>query len=118
MHGPTSDFQLVHSLSVLICHHLHWQDTHPHPSCAPSFSTDGPSLPEEITNEVPAAERAALYHSASCLFVTTRILVVDLLSGRVAAKDIAGLLVLNAQRWARGRAGRRGVRDLLTWLFR
>ncbi|GAB4818898.1 hypothetical protein N2152v2_005944 [Parachlorella kessleri] len=55
-------------------------------------------LPAEVTNEVPAAERSTLYHAHACLFVTTRILVVDLLSSRLAARDIAGLLVLNAHR--------------------
>lgn len=54
-----------------------------------------------MTNEVPAAERQALYSTASCLFVTTRILVVDQLSGRIDADQIAGMVVLNAHRWGR-----------------
>ncbi|KAL4433054.1 hypothetical protein ABPG77_006481 [Micractinium sp. CCAP 211/92] len=55
-------------------------------------------VPAEVTNEVPAAERQALYSTASCLFVTTRILVVDQLSGRIDADQIAGMVVLNAHR--------------------
>lgn len=55
-------------------------------------------VPAEVTNEVPAAERQALYSTASCLFVTTRILVVDQLSGRITADQVAGMIVLNAHR--------------------
>ena len=39
-----------------------------------------------------------LYASAPCLFVTSRILTVDLLSGRLAATRVGGLLILNAHR--------------------
>lgn len=46
-----------------------------------------------------AAERQALYASRSCLFVTTRILVVDQLSGRISGGQVAGMVVLNAHRW-------------------
>ena len=34
----------------------------------------------------------------SCLFVTTRILVVDLLSGRLHGRHVSGIVVLNAHR--------------------
>ena len=34
----------------------------------------------------------------SCLFVTTRILVVDLLSGRLSGRAVSGCIVLNAHR--------------------
>ena len=52
----------------------------------------------EITNEVPAIERIDYYNSSRCCFVTTRILVVDLLSSRAQANRIAGFIVLNAHR--------------------
>jgi DNA excision repair protein ERCC-4 len=52
----------------------------------------------EITNEVPAVERIDHYNSNRCCFVTTRILVVDLLSSRAQASQIAGFIVLNAHR--------------------
>lgn len=51
-----------------------------------------------MTADVPAGERQALYSSRSCLFVTTRILVVDQLSGRINGSQIAGIVVLNAHR--------------------
>eukprot|EP00887_Chlorella_sp_A99_P005233 scaffold1.g5233.t1 len=54
--------------------------------------------PAEVTADVPSQERTSLYASHAVLFVTTRILVVDLLSSRVRPADIAGLLVLNAHR--------------------
>lgn len=59
----------------------------------------GAPPPAEVTAEVPATERGSLYRSAACLFVTTRILVVDLLSGRLQPTEVVGLLVLNAHRW-------------------
>eukprot|EP00198_Chlamydomonas_reinhardtii_P001852 XP_001691188.1 predicted protein [Chlamydomonas reinhardtii] len=63
-----------------------------------------PALPPplDITNEVPAAERLALYGGGGApgrpLFITPRILVVDLLARRVRAHQMAGLLLLNAHR--------------------
>lgn len=64
----------------------------------PPASAAPVEMPAEVTADVAATERASLYASRACLFVTTRILVVDLLSGRVSADQIAGLLVLNAHR--------------------
>ncbi|EFN55307.1 hypothetical protein CHLNCDRAFT_134272 [Chlorella variabilis] len=55
-------------------------------------------VPGEVRAEVAAAERQALYASRSCLFVTTRILVVDQLSGRISGGQVAGMVVLNAHR--------------------
>jgi hypothetical protein len=37
----------------------------------------------EITNETPAAARVDLYRTQPCVFITTRILVVDLLNNRL-----------------------------------
>jgi len=45
-------------------------------------------VPVEVTNETPSAQRIELYRSRVCLFVTTRILVVDLLSGRVHGNQV------------------------------
>lgn len=56
------------------------------------------SFPFEVTAELPTAERLRQYASQSCLFVTTRILVVDLLSGRLDPSAVSGILVLNAHR--------------------
>ena len=64
--------------------------------------------PVELSNEVPAADRTTLYQTRSCLFVTTRILVVDMLSSRVRPPDIAATVVLNAHRWVGGMTGRGG----------
>jgi DNA excision repair protein ERCC-4 len=54
------------------------------------------AFPTDITAEVPAIERIELYQKSRCCFVTTRILVVDLLSSRLRPTGIAGMLVLNA----------------------
>lgn len=56
------------------------------------------NLPLEVTNEVASSERERLYRSRASVFVTTRILVVDLLSGRISPKEVAGVFVLNAHR--------------------
>jgi len=43
--------------------------------------------------QVPAMERIELYRSRRCCFVTTRILVVDLLTHRLAPQQVAGVSV-------------------------
>lgn len=60
----------------------------------------GLPLPLDITNEVPALERIHLYRAPGGrpLFVTARILVVDLLAHRLSGADVEGMLVLNAHR--------------------
>ena len=55
-------------------------------------------MPVDVTNEVSAAGRIDLYRSKPCLFVTTRILVVDMLNARIQGQHIAGMVILNAQR--------------------
>lgn len=55
-------------------------------------------LPMEITNETPSAARTELYQTRGCLFVTTRILVVDFLNARLRSSQVAGIIVLNAHR--------------------
>lgn len=55
-------------------------------------------MPVDVTNEVSSAGRIDLYRSKPCLFVTTRILVVDMLNARIQGQHIAGMVVLNAQR--------------------
>jgi hypothetical protein len=45
-------------------------------------------MPVEVTNEMPAAARVELYRTQSCLFITTRILVVDLLTNRLQAHQV------------------------------
>ena len=55
-------------------------------------------MPFDVTNEVSAAGRIDLYRSKPCLFVTTRILVVDMLNARIQGQHIAGRVVMNAHR--------------------
>ena len=55
-------------------------------------------MPVDVTNEISAAGRIDLYRSKPCLFVTTRILVVDMLNARIQGQHIAGMVILNAQR--------------------
>mmetsp|Transcript_874 Transcript_874/g.2644 ORF Transcript_874/g.2644 Transcript_874/m.2644 type:complete len:566 (-) Transcript_874:35-1732(-) len=61
-------------------------------------SLEGFPLPVEVTNEVPSSERQVLYKSGVAVFVTTRIVVVDLLTSRACPADISGVIVCNAHK--------------------
>ncbi|KAL3331021.1 hypothetical protein AABB24_034697 [Solanum stoloniferum] len=60
------------------------------------FSGEVPNLPSEITSDLPANQRLALYTSGGIFFITTRILIVDLLTHRLPTTAVAGLVILNA----------------------
>jgi hypothetical protein len=51
-----------------------------------------------VTAEMTVPERLTLYQTVKQLCVTTRIIVVDLLTERLPLQQIAGLLILNAHR--------------------
>ncbi|XP_014521464.2 DNA repair endonuclease UVH1 isoform X2 [Vigna radiata var. radiata] len=53
-------------------------------------------IPAEITADLPAHHRHALYSSGNAFFVTPRILIVDLLTNKLPTSKIAGILLLNA----------------------
>ncbi|XP_043568043.1 DNA repair endonuclease XPF isoform X1 [Chiloscyllium plagiosum] len=55
-------------------------------------------LPRIITNEVLSNDRYTVYTEGGILFVTSRILVVDLLTDRIPANLITGILVYKAHR--------------------
>lgn len=55
-------------------------------------------LPKVITNEISATERQNVYVQGGVLFVTSRILVVDLLTDRVPLDHVTGVLVYKAHR--------------------
>ena len=50
-----------------------------------------PAVPLEVTNETPSAARMQLYQTQSCLFITTRILVVDFLVHRLQPSQVGHL---------------------------
>eukprot|EP00035_Acanthoeca_spectabilis_P009230 m.164481 g.164481 ORF g.164481 m.164481 type:complete len:903 (-) comp14657_c0_seq4:1398-4106(-) len=54
--------------------------------------------PRHVTNEMSADTRNAIYLEAGVLFVTSRILVVDMLLGKVPTDLIMGIVVLNGHR--------------------
>ena len=88
LHHPSQGSLLLLSSSPsqkqLILYHL---DANPNPN---------PNLPSEITADLPAHHRHSLYTSGSVFFITSRILIVDLLTSRVPTSGIAGLIILNA----------------------
>ncbi|PHT92856.1 DNA repair endonuclease UVH1 [Capsicum annuum] len=60
------------------------------------ISGEFPNLPSEITSDLPANQRLSLYNSGGILFITSRILIVDLLTHRIPTSAVAGLVILNA----------------------
>eukprot|EP00741_Cyanophora_paradoxa_P004567 tig00000808_g4435.t1 len=55
-------------------------------------------LPRVVNNDFDANERLELYRAGGCLLVTSRIFIVDLLSKRIPAERITGMLVNDAHR--------------------
>ncbi|KAI5400014.1 DNA repair endonuclease uvh1 [Lathyrus oleraceus] len=53
-------------------------------------------VPVEITADLPVNHRHSLYSSGSVCFITPRILIVDLLTNKLPASIISGLIILNA----------------------
>lgn len=60
------------------------------------ISDEVQNSPAEITSDLPANQRLSLYSSGGILFITSRILIVDLLTRRLPTTAVAGLVVLNA----------------------
>lgn len=54
---------------------------------------------KSITSELSLAERSDLYRYGGVMAITSRILVMDLLTGRVPVQLITGILVANAHRY-------------------
>lgn len=61
---------------------------------SPSQSSQSP--PSEITSDLPAHQRLSLYSSGGIFFITTRILIVDLLTHRLPTSSVEGIILLNA----------------------
>ncbi len=55
-------------------------------------------MPKVITNETPTRERETLYKDGGVIFVTPRILVVDVLLERLPIANISGFIVLHAHK--------------------
>ena len=64
-------------------------------------------------NNVYLCVRDLLYLKGGVLFVTSRILVVDLLKRQCPAESVSGILVYNAHRYCRGDSRRGQPRPLL-----
>ena len=54
------------------------------------LAAEGTPAPPDVTADVSLAERLASYSAGGCVFVTTRILVVDLLTQRLPAASVTG----------------------------
>ncbi|XP_076915461.1 DNA repair endonuclease UVH1-like [Bidens hawaiensis] len=79
---------------------------HPSNGCLLILSTTSPqkhniltnpnNFPLEITSDLPAQHRVSIYTSGNACFITSRILIVDLLTRRLPVSSVASVLILNA----------------------
>lgn len=56
------------------------------------------AVPGIINNEVSSQDRCDLYAEGGCYFITSRVLIVDLLDGKVDATKVSGFLIFDAHR--------------------
>ncbi|KAK3225025.1 hypothetical protein Dsin_004887 [Dipteronia sinensis] len=54
-----------------------------------------PHPPSEITADLPSSQRHSLYSSGLVFFITSRILIVDLLNNKIPTSNLAGIVILN-----------------------
>ncbi|CAI7847045.1 unnamed protein product, partial [Closterium sp. NIES-53] len=57
-----------------------------------------PCVLAEVNSSMPSADRVAAYREGGCFAVTSRILIVDMLSDRVNFNKLKGIVVVNAHR--------------------
>ncbi|XP_048584311.1 DNA repair endonuclease XPF isoform X2 [Nematostella vectensis] len=62
------------------------------------LKSEGVMLPKVITTEYSSSERESIYLGGGVLFVTSRILVVDMLTKRIPVHLVSGMLVLKAHK--------------------
>lgn len=60
--------------------------------------TDGDACMQVINSDVNSQERSDMYNLGGCYFITSRILIVDLLDNKLDASKVSGLLIYNAHR--------------------
>ncbi|KAK6030375.1 hypothetical protein OSTOST_03499, partial [Ostertagia ostertagi] len=61
-----------------------------------AYETNAPCLPKVVNADISTKDREAVYLEGGVQFLTSRILLVDLLTDRVPVKNIAGILVYRA----------------------
>lgn len=52
-----------------------------------------------VNNESSSQDRKDLYTEGGCFMITSRILIVDFLDGKVNPADVSGLLIYNAHKF-------------------
>ncbi|XP_023758926.1 DNA repair endonuclease UVH1 isoform X2 [Lactuca sativa] len=65
-------------------------------SLNPNPNNEITNSPSEITSDLPSHHRLSLYSSGNAFFITSRILIVDLLTRRLPTSAVAGIILLNA----------------------
>ncbi|KAI3693741.1 hypothetical protein L1987_76693 [Smallanthus sonchifolius] len=65
-------------------------------SLNPNPNNEITNSPSEITSDLPSQHRLSLYTSGKAFFITSRILIVDLLTRRLPTSAVAGIILLNA----------------------
>ncbi|KAL5750805.1 hypothetical protein ACOSP7_025408 [Xanthoceras sorbifolium] len=95
----SSGLSLPKLLSALLLLHSPSQGTLLLLSSSPSLKSHLlhhlPQPPSEITADLPASHRHSLYSSGLVFFITSRILIVDLLNNKIPTSNLAGIVILN-----------------------
>jgi hypothetical protein len=87
----------VHKRKLVICINVSGMEE----SILEGLIADGvmpDELPKIITADIPSNDRADLYSFGGCFIVTSRILIVDLLDGKLDPRIVDGILIPNAHR--------------------
>lgn len=94
LHHPSQGTLLILSASSSQKHSI-LTSLNPSPNPNPNNHIIANS-PSEITSDLPAHHRLSLYSSGNAFFITSRILIVDLLTRRLPTSAVAGIVLLNA----------------------
>jgi DNA excision repair protein ERCC-4 len=91
MKGYSDPHQLVFILNV-----SKEEEIERYLDCLRTLGVSQSLLPKVINNEFPQKERRQVYLNGGCLFVTSRILIVDILNHRIPLNLVSGIIVCNA----------------------
>ncbi|KAJ9549801.1 hypothetical protein OSB04_022344 [Centaurea solstitialis] len=94
LHHPSQGTLLILSASPSQKHSI-LTSLNPNPNPNPN-NNETTNSPSEITSDLQAHHRLSLYSSGNAFFITSRILIVDLLTRRLPTSAVAGIVLLNA----------------------
>ncbi|KAJ0779080.1 putative ERCC4 domain, RuvA domain 2, restriction endonuclease type II [Helianthus annuus] len=92
LHHPSQGSLLILSATPSQKHSILTSLNNSNPNPNPQIT----NTPSEITSDLPVHHRLSLYTSGQASFITSRILIVDLLTHRLPVSAVAGIVLLNA----------------------